>query len=165
MIHAMPVANTTPPRLTPSQIKRFHSYVERKSKAECWEWIGPLFTSGRGRVSTGSRKCQAHRIAFYIAYNKWPQDCVCHTCDNPICMNPNHLFEGDHNDNNQDRVAKNRSAIGLNNGRSKLTPNLIPSIRVALANGASYRSIGKTYNVDGATIRDIAIKRSWAWVV
>ena len=165
----MPISNPTPPELSPQQIKRFNRYAAKGAPDECWIWRGPIFQkSGRGRVTTGpssiGRKCQAHKVAYYLATGIWTLDCVCHTCDVPLCVNPNHLFDGTHADNNHDRQTKGRSAIGSSHGRVKLKAEDIPTIRALHKSGYSYGEIGRRYLVDAATIRDAVVRRSWNWI-
>lgn len=61
----------------------------------------------------------AHRVIYQLYYNDniTSNDIICHSCDNPSCINPKHLFKGTHNDNVQDKVSKHRQAKGINNGR------------------------------------------------
>lgn len=96
----------------------------------------------------------AHRIAYRIA-NKSDIPVgmmVCHTCDNPKCCNPRHLFLGTPKDNSQDMVAKGRQISGV---RSKLTELDITRILGRLNNGDSPRVIAEQYSISEARVSQI----------
>lgn len=128
----MAKVNLTPPSLTPEQIARFWSLVDRSPgqgpKGECWEYKGAHSKRGYGRISIGSRNHSrtftASRLSFFFTYNKWLEFNACHRCDNPPCCRPDHLFEGTHADNIADCVAKGRNAKGDRNG-SRLHPERV----------------------------------------
>lgn len=78
-------------------------------KADCWEWQGAKDNKGYGVVGHRRRKYKAHRLS-YQAFISTPPDSlnVCHKCDNPSCVNPEHLFLGTQKDNAKDMVFKGR---------------------------------------------------------
>ena len=136
----------------------------------CWTWQGtPDTNNGYGRfyLRTKNRNFAigAHRAAFYYTYgilfNKHIY--ICHKCDNPICVNPKHLFSGTQKDNIQDAVLKGRIACGEKSGLSKLTEQKVLAIRLVLMNNPqiSYAELGKKYNVGHTLIYEIAHYNIW----
>ncbi|HLL92813.1 MAG TPA: HNH endonuclease [Solirubrobacteraceae bacterium] len=92
--------------------------VMRPGLTPCWECSGYHDRDGRaymrvGSLSDGTRRKEGmHRVAFFVAHGRWPEPDGCHTCDNPGCCNPDHVFEGTHLDNMADMRAKGRSCTG-----------------------------------------------------
>lgn len=97
--------------------ERFWDKVDKRGPDECWNWTGG--TCGRdhfiyGSMKEGGRATTAHRFSYALAYGPIPQSadprdhCVCHHCDNTLCVNPGHLFIGTHKDNMQDKMNKGR---------------------------------------------------------
>lgn len=90
-------------------ICRFRQLVDERSASECWQWKGANIR-GRGCLSYKGRRFLAPRIARIIVDRAWPQAglCACHSCDNPRCVNPAHIWWGTVAENNQDARAKGR---------------------------------------------------------
>jgi len=87
---------------------RFWSRVQKTEG--CWLWTGCVNSTGYGSGTFGkARTHMAHRFSWEIAHGPIPDGlCVCHRCDNPRCVRPDHLFLGTRSDNQNDRVAKGR---------------------------------------------------------
>lgn len=93
--------------MTESVAERLWPSVNRT--AGCWEWTGPAFRGGYGRVYFRGRTLYAHRVSWELANGRIPDGLwVLHHCDNPPCVRPDHLFLGTHADNMADMVAKGR---------------------------------------------------------
>lgn len=107
--------------------ERFAGKVAVGDEDECWEWTAggggqglrqlpygsfSLPRDGRGRYP----KAAAHKVAFFLAAGYWG-GYVCHTCDNPKCVNPNHLYDGSHRQNMRDMAERNRRKGAIGHGR------------------------------------------------
>lgn len=138
---------------------RFWSKVKTGNLAHCWPWRGSKSDMGYGCYKFLGATRAAHRIAYAIATESWPEDMVVrHRCDNPSCCNPSHLKIGTHADNVADRVRRKRSAYGERAGRAKLTEAQVLSIADDPRDAIT---IAKDYPVSVDTIRSIKQKRIW----
>lgn len=142
-----------------SLVERFLKYVPLAEEGECWEWQGPKSGNGYGHLSVGkSIALGAHRLSYELHRGPAHKMCVLHRCDNPLCVNPAHLWLGTQSENIQDRTSKGRTA-------AKLTPKTVQEIRVRHANGETMASLAARHNVDPSTIRGIITGRTWKHVV
>lgn len=120
-------------------LDRFWSYVDRQNdQAVCWNWIGAALNRGYGKISHNKKTRAAHRVSFEIAYGTIPVGLfVLHKCDNPLCVNPFHLFLGTQLDNMHDRNKKGRANLqrGEDHYACKYSDELIAYIRSRVASG------------------------------
>lgn len=138
----------------------FWSKVAVAGRAECWLWKG----SRRDRYGYGLfGTARAHRVAFELHHGTEPArgEVIRHDCDTPLCCNPMHLLGGTHLDNVQDRNERGRTARGSDNGRAVLSRD--QALAIYRAEG-SLASIGKSFGVAKATVRDIKDGTNWGWL-
>lgn len=108
----------------------FHSRYVKDAVSGCWNWLGYTTSDGHGTAHHEGKGWMAHRLSWYL--HRGPFDLslkICHRCDNPKCVNPNHLFIGTHQDNQYDKISKGRQAKGSGHGRAKLTEQDVRRIR------------------------------------
>lgn len=140
---------------------RFWSKVNKTEY--CWEWIGAKTIDGYGQIGFKGAVRRATRVLWEIIYGENPGDlCVCHTCDNPSCVNPSHLFLATHQQNMQDRKRKGRNSCrkGQNNGRSKLTEKQILEIRSL---NITNKEISKIYKISPGHVSNIKRIKGNLW--
>ena len=149
--------------ITPIQEASFWSLVNLNLiKTSCWNWIGQKGKTGYGRFKIGKSKYSSNRVAYAIAYGYVPLDkFVCHSCDNPLCVRPDHLFLGTATENAHDRTKKNRTAKGSNAGGSILKEEQVKKI---LKDTRSQSVIAKEYGVAKSTIGKIKSKKNWSHI-
>lgn len=148
-----------------SDEERFWSYVEKTDS--CWIWKGRFVRKGYGSLFFKGKETRAHRASWMIHYGDIPEGLhVCHTCDNPECTNPNHLWLGTNYENRQDSVKKGRARGGSLKGsaspNSKLTEEKVLAIRKLYASKEyKQRELAVLFNVDPTTISDIIRRKIW----
>lgn len=128
----------------------------------CWPWIAGKGIGGYGRIRVGSKTRYAHRVSFEMHCGPIPNGMfVCHSCDNPSCINPKHLFLGTPAENMADRDAKGRQAHqrGEINPLAKLTEADVLAIRSA--KGRLQRELAAQYGVSRGHISFIRTGRKW----
>lgn len=143
-----------------------------KKPNDCWEYTGKLNPNGYGHVrrslnKKGVKDYLAHRYSWYLKYEVFPVDNCLHACDNPKCVNTNHLFEGSHQDNADDKVRKGRwrgpdRVKEQDNGNSKLTNQDVSEIKKLIKEGETNISIAKMYLVHHSTISTIRVGKNWS---
>jgi len=136
------------------------------TESGCWKWMGGN-RKEYGRIFVDGRFKSAHRVSWELSYGTIPSGlCVLHKCDNPLCVNPNHLFLGTTADNNLDMRSKGRSSYGIvfgeQNGKHKLNSEQVAQIKTYLRKGCGTSELGRQYGVSHMIIN--AIKRGITWV-
>lgn len=146
-----------------SDTRRFWGKVDRKSDDECWEWTGSKLRGGYGNLRVNKHTFQVHRYSYQLHYGEIPKGMlVCHTCDNPACVNPGHLFLGSHLDNARDKVAKGRQAKEECHSKAKLTRDDVIKIREMYSTGSySMRKLCSLFGISYSDMNGIINKKYW----
>ena len=155
---------------------RFFEKVERRIDTTCWIWIGAhRHKLGYGGFWNGKKWDYAHRVSYELFKEPIPNGYeVIHTCDNPFCVNPDHLLAGTHTDNMVDaktkgrikggfyNISKKNRPLGEKHGQSKLTDNNVREIRrLYEVEGIGVTEIARRYNMGHAQIGAIAHRKAW----
>lgn len=141
-------------------IQKFWSKVERGAADKCWHWTAGLTKWGYGQTTIAYKSYRAHRLAWAFHNGQPVPDgmSVCHSCDNPACCNPHHLWIGTIKDNTLDMVKKGRG------NRQAVPVASVPGIYARLKAGESAAAIAKEFNVHPSTIRDIRSHKTYRWL-
>ena len=134
----------------------------------CWEFVGARDTKGYGNIVIDGMTKKAHRLSYEIEKGPIPHGLfVCHSCDNPPCCNPAHLFLGTNKDNVTDSVNKGRRAdqAGIDNGNRKLNEHDVRMIRYLFdTKQNTIKELSSMYNVSSGCIGFIVRRESWRHV-
>jgi len=149
---------------------RLPDFVKVENKGECL--IPTNYTVNPNKYISIKRKgfCKLHRLVFYINNSEglnpknWIEKnkgkVIMHSCDNPNCINPDHLNIGTQIDNIRDRVKKGRSAYHENNGNNKLKQKDVDFIRYYYKK-RTIRELSEFFNVNISTIHRVVNQKSW----
>lgn len=170
------------PQYTTKDITRFWSKVD--TSGNCWLWQAGTNEHGYGIFVLGRRKVRAHRFAYMLTYGSTDLN-VCHTCDTPGCVRPDHLFAGTQSDNMQDMTNKGRHgsvahkdqwARGDRHGShtkpenlkrgeqvhtARLQPDQVRTIRSLNAQGVSQYVIAEMYHIAQTNVSAIVTHKTW----
>ena len=140
----------------------------READSGCWEWTANSHSFGYGMIRRRRRdgswtSVGAHRVSWELHNGQIPEGMsVLHRCDNPACVNPDHLFLGTHADNMADKAAKGRGSFrGARNPRARFVPDDVRAIRNRHADGESIRGLARSYGCSQCAIQGIVHRRTW----
>ena len=157
------MANAALPILSVDEIRRFKSRVI--DTGGCHEWSGYRNPKGYGLLKLRGIVVMAHRVSYRHHYDEIPDGLqVCHKCDNPSCVNPDHLFLGTNLENAMDRVAKGRvdAKKGEAHHNCKLTASDVTEIRRRHSAGeARILDLSREYGVNPPAIHKIVSGKTW----
>ena len=143
-------------------LERFWESIKKTSS--CWMWVGSRDKDGYGYLSTPRGDIKAHRLAHEL-HSKMPIPrglLCCHSCDNPPCVNPAHLFLGTNKDNLSDAALKLRMHCGEEHGNSKLTESKVLKIRSLYASHLhSQEEIGKLFGINQTQVSRVVSRKQW----
>jgi len=152
------MADRSPNRLSDGRfgqkdlLSRFYAFVQ-KGDCGCWLWTGYRDKDGYGTITIDGRPIRAHRLAYEINKGEIPRKTlVCHSCDTPSCVNPDHLFLGTPKRNTGDMMSKWR------HGRAKLSRDQVVEIR---RSSDSLSILSERYGVSSQHISHIRRNKSW----
>ncbi len=148
---------------------RYWEKVVKGLPGDCWGWTAGVDTHGLPYANLslpgrGTNDVKAHRFSWELHNGPIPSGLmVLHSCDNPPCTNPEHLFLGTHADNMADRNAKGRQARqkGTAHGMSKLTPAMVRAIRAA---PGPHKPIGLMFGIHKSHVSQIKRHLLWSHV-
>lgn len=139
----------------------FHGHrIVEIAESGCWIWMGALDRKGYGRHGAGQKRtASAHRSSYAAKFGSIPDGlAVCHRCDVPSCVNPQHLFLGTQKENVEDMARKGR------HGKARICADQASEIKRRLREGETHRSIAASFGLDRSTITQISQNRTWRHV-
>lgn len=150
-----------------SVLDRFWAKVDIQGHDDCWLWTAAKSKSSNYGFFHPHKPLTvgAHRFSLELKLGRpiKPGMYACHTCDNPPCVNPSHLYEGTHQNNVDDAVRRDRHKRG-ERGAAKLTELDVINIRIAVAGGAKSRDMAAVYMVTEGLISGIVRGYRWSSV-
>lgn len=156
--------------ITPDVQARFWQKVNRSGA--CWEWTAACSGNGYGAFKIRGQQWGAHQVSYLLHHGPIVRGMVVmHTCDNPRCVNPDHLKLGTYSDNSQDRDRKFRRRrtsadhVGEANPKARITEAQAIEIIGMIRDGVPRREIASLYGVKRSLISDIRSGRTWRHIV
>jgi|WetSurMetagenome_2_1015567.scaffolds.fasta_scaffold29718_5 hypothetical protein len=154
--------------------KRFYdNVIKGEAVADCWIWSKWLDKDGYGRMTFKGKKYAAHRLSRIVNNGEIPYNLyVLHKCDNPSCVNPDHLFLGTQQDNIDDCRNKGRAntshnfkkIYGSSNGSSHITEQDVLNIRLRYDKGVQQKILANQFGIGRATVWAIVHRHSWTHI-
>lgn len=152
----------------PRIVNRFWGYVDKSNGPKsCWPWTGSTAKNGYGNFKVVSHvTIRASRFAYAVTNKRDPGAMfTCHTCDNPPCCNPKHLWLGDTKANSHDMVKKGRGNTGPqdghNNGNAKLSADEVAKIKECILAGMNNKVIAEIFEITHSLVSLIRRGKLW----
>jgi hypothetical protein len=151
--------------------ERFWEKVKVAGPDDCWEWQGGKVNGTYGHIRDDGKKKLTHRLSWELHNGEIPKGlCVCHTCDNPGCVNPNHLWLGTHKQNMDDMNIKGRGVIpngknGEENPAARLTKEKVLALRHGFEQGYfDLTDAARIFDICKPHACDIIHRKRWGWL-
>lgn len=145
--------------------ERFWEKVDKRGSDDCWEWTAYRNPRGYGYFHRNGHPVPAHRLSYELCNGPIPEGMfVCHKCDNPPCVNPNHLWLGTNADNTNDRNRKGRNPVGGHHHAAKLTESQVIEIRQRASSGEKQYELAREFKVARSLISLIVNRKLWAHI-
>jgi hypothetical protein len=143
-------------------IDLFWLRVDKSASNGCWHWTGAITSDGYGSIRIKRVHVQPHRLSYELSKGPIPSGLhVLHTCDNPRCVNPEHLFLGTHRDNMADRVRKGRVANGCNKVTAEQALSIMREYKRSNLCRSNAQELARKYGITSNSITAIVFGRSW----
>lgn len=168
------------PYLNEEEKAEFWSLVDASAgPTACWPWLGKRHARGYGNFNIKGKVYRANRIALFLATGEDPgHSGSCHSCDNPPCCNPEHLFAGDQGANAKDMMQKGRGGKlkgdahpshlhpenlprGEGHALSKLTDIAVIEIRTLFESGKSKSQLARDFSISHRLVRNVIARKTW----
>lgn len=141
--------------VTDIDLKQKFSSLPRNEK-DCWIWVGCKDKDGYGKITYKAKDCRAHRESYRVFNGPISRGMIiCHTCDNPSCVNPKHLWLGTHEDNVRDMYNKGRNNPNMGNSLKVSKPDVERIRRLLEETSLTQKEIAELFNVNQITISRI----------
>lgn len=151
------------------QARRVEEFWSRvtipQDKEQCWLWNGYTNSKGYGWFHVNGVRWFVHRLSW-----KWHNGqiyrklLVLHSCDIPLCVNPNHLRQGTFQDNAEDAGSRGRRAIGSRVGGALLDEDKVRYLRAEVDKGRTQKDVARELNVSASVVGAVCRKKAWRWV-
>lgn len=146
-------------------VERFEEKFIPEPMSGCWLWTAALFHDGYGQFYYKGKNSRANRVSYDMNIGPVPPESVVrHTCDNPPCVNPDHLRLGTVLDNNRDAVERGRHATGERSGLTNLCGSDVIEIRRRYESGETQDSIAVLYGITQGSVGYIVRGKVWRHV-
>lgn len=145
--------------------RRFDEFFIPEPMSGCWLWLGGVSWQGYGKFHFRTTMA-AHRASWALHHRVFPEVNVLHRCDNPACVNPEHLFLGSHLDNMRDKARKGRQfrPRGELNGQAKLSNAEVIRMRALHADGIEQKDIAAQFGLAQSAVSNIVNRKTYAHV-